>query len=116
MDRKERFLKLVAGIDLAKEEMVVTLGGLTPDLKKKKLATKNFKNTSKGFESLMAWIRKQKVDPRRVIFQMEYTGVYYQNLANYLFHNGYKVVVILPSIVNNYIKSLNQKRINDITF
>jgi len=112
---KKEHLKQVAGIDVAKDELVVTLGHLDQDLNVKKGGTKSFKNNRKGFKALLSWIKKQGMNPQEVIFVMEATGVYYEDLAYYLHQEGYAIVVLLPVKVNNYIKSLNQKTINDIT-
>jgi len=115
MKENETVLKLVAGIDVAKDELVVTLGQLDRELNIKKLGTKAFKNNFPGFKKLINWVKKQKINPEEVVFVMEYTGVYYEHLAYYLYKNGYEVVVLLASKVSNYVKSLNQKTINDIT-
>lgn len=112
---KKTILKQVAGIDVAKDEIVVTLGQLDQDLTPRKRGTKSFPNTPKGYKQLLEWIKKQKMNPREVLYVMEYTGVYYEDLAYFLYRQHYQVVVLLASKVHNFVKSLNQKTINDIT-
>jgi transposase len=44
---------------------------------------------------------------------MEATGVYYEQLAHFLFQHGYQVAVILPNKIRNYAKSLESKSKTD---
>jgi Transposase and inactivated derivatives len=43
----------------------------------------------------------------------EATGVYYEQLAHFLFQQGYQVAVILPNKIRNYAKSLESKSKTD---
>ena len=69
----KKILKLVAGIDVAQNELVVCLGRIFDDLSSELFSHKTFPNTSKGFISLVAWANKpaQKI---AVQFVMEATG------------------------------------------
>jgi hypothetical protein len=50
-----KVLKQVAGIDVAKKELVVTLGCLYEDFTVEFLSYKVFKNTDDGIKSLIEW-------------------------------------------------------------
>jgi hypothetical protein len=51
-------VKQVAGIDVAQDELVVRLGRMYDDWSPELYASKTFANTAKGFESLIAWVKK----------------------------------------------------------
>lgn len=48
-----------------------------------------------------------------LFFVMEATGVYYENLAYFLYSNNYNVSVVLPGKIRNYAKSLQTKSKTD---
>jgi transposase len=60
---------------------------------------------------LLQWVTPAKGDD--VVFVMEATGVYYENLAYWLDSKGEKLSVLLPNKVKHYAKSLNLKTKTD---
>lgn len=110
-----RALKQVLGIDVAQKELVVTLGRMVEDLSTELYAYNVFSNTEKGFIELLNWVKKITKDDLEVLYVMEATGVYHQKFAYYLDQNNYKVSIVLPNKISNYIKTLVIKTITDKT-
>src|SRR5215207_1069475 len=98
---KKKMLKQVAGIDMAKNELVVTLGRIYEDLSIELFAYKTFPNNEKGFLAFMIWIKKFCSESVPLRFVMEATGVYHECLAYFLSDKGYELSVVLPSKISN---------------
>lgn len=77
------------------------------------MATKAFDNSEKGFKALLAWVGKRAGKDADVHFIMEATGVYYEELAYFLYEHEYKVGVVLANKMHHYAKSLNIKTKTD---
>ena len=58
--------------------------------KQKKMYTREVKNFSRGFSELNSWMKRFKVE--KVV--LESTGIYWNNLYDYLFEKGYSVDVV----------------------
>jgi transposase len=111
----KKLLKQVAGIDVAQQELVVSLGRMYDDLSPEIYANKSFGNTDKGFEDLIQWIDKV-ADPDTVVhYVMEATGVYHEKLAYYLAGKGRSLSIVLPNKISNYLRTLEVKTITDKT-
>ena len=108
-------VKQVVGIDVAQKELVVCLGRMYEDWSPSLFASKNFANTAKGFETLLAWVSKMTDPARELRFVMEATGVYHEKLAYHLSAKGINLSVILPSKISNYARTLQVKTVNDKT-
>ena len=106
-------LKQVAGVDVAKNELVVSLGRMNPDTSIEVFANKCFANTNKGFSDLMTWVAKMMSKETRVIFVMEATGIYHEAFAYYLFDKGQQVSIVLPNKICSYARTLDIKTITD---
>lgn len=106
-------LRQSIGLDIANLSFDAAIGiektGALPKLGK----PQSFENLECGFLALISWITDQGVDPATCIFVMEATGVYYEALANWLYDQGYQVVVLLANTVVAFAKSLNVKTKND---
>ncbi len=111
----QKIVKQVAGIDVAQDELVVSLGRLEQDLSVKILSQKTFTNNAGGFSKLVAWALK--ATDREVVLQfvMEATGVYHEALAYHLTDNGYDVSIVLPNKISSYMRTLETKTITDHT-
>lgn len=109
----KKAVKQVAGIDVAQKELVVTFGSLFDDFTIDLFAYKVFKNTENGIKLLVEWVNKLKSADLEVNFVMEATGVYHQKFAYYLDEKGYKLSIILPNKISNYIRTLDIKTITD---
>ncbi len=105
--------KLVVGIDISMEDFHACMKLRTEIDSIKIKGTRTFENTEKGFKTFLSWALKQKKDDCQLQFVMEATGVYYENLAYFLYVNEQKVSVVLANKIKNYIKSLNVKTKTD---
>ena len=105
--------KLVVGIDVSMDDFYACIKVKTENDSIKIKGTRSFDNTEKGFRECLAWALKRQKDDCPVRFVMEATGVYYENLAYFLYTNDQKVSVVLANKVKNYIKSLNVKTKTD---
>ncbi|UUV20763.1 IS110 family RNA-guided transposase [Paenimyroides aestuarii] len=108
-----KILKQVLGVDVAQDELVVALGTLHEDLT---IETKNYQvfcNNEKGFKSLLQWVDKTKSKDVEVVFVMESTGVYHERFAYFLYDKGEKVVIVLPTKISNFMRTLDIKTITD---
>jgi transposase len=110
-----KIFKQVVGIDVAQQELVVSLGRLLEDLSVELYASKTFSNNQKGHASLVDWVKKMSDLGAAIQFVMEATGVYHETLAYFLVDRSCDVVVVLPNKISNYFRTLEVKTINDFT-
>jgi len=106
-------LKQVLGIDVAQKELVVSLGKIFDDFTIEIYAYNVFKNTPRGMNDLIKWVLKLTLDTRPLLFVMEATGVYHEKFAYFLDENGYKLSIVLPNKISNYMRTLDIKTITD---
>lgn len=106
-------LRQNVGIDIGKDTFVATLTVLLPGQEIKHLRTKTFQNTPKEIKGFYLWVKKNKPDTCEINFTMEATGVYYENLAYYLFGKKETVHVLLPNKAKRFAESLNIKSKTD---
>ncbi len=100
-------LKQNLGIDVSMDTFDVNLSTLDNSFKKHCLGTKKFKNESEDFNKLINWTDKHKVKDVEVSFTMEFTGVYYEQLAYFLKGNNNIVYMVIPSKSKKYCESLS---------
>jgi transposase len=110
-----KILKQVVGIDVAQNELVVSLGRLNQGLEKEVYAFKQFANKLSGFKALEVWVNKHTDKQVGVRYVMEATGVYHEKLAYYLSNEGHEVCIVLPNKISNYMRSLDLKTVTDKT-
>jgi transposase len=110
-----KILRQIVGIDVAQDELVVSLGRKHEDLSDEVYAHCKFVNTSKGFNELIKWVKKLTIDTLPVRYVMEATGVYHESLAYYLNENHFEISVVLPNLISNFFRTLDIKTINDKT-
>ena len=106
-------LKQTVGIDVAQNELVVSLGRMDEHTCVEIYAYDVFPNSKKGFSSLVSWVRKQTSSTTDVRYIMEATGVYHEALAYYLNHTKKQVSIVLPNKISNYARTLDIKTITD---
>jgi transposase len=106
-------LKQTVGIDVAQNELVVSLGRMDEQISIEVYDYKVFPNTKKGFSGLVSWVNKQTCTATEVRYVMEATGVYHESLAYYLCSNQKKVSIVLPNKISNYVRTLDIKTITD---
>ncbi|MFD2514810.1 IS110 family transposase [Pontibacter locisalis] len=109
----EQATRQCVGIDIAKKDFTACVCRLSPQsgLCFSKVAT--FDNSTRGFNQLLKWARKQTGDSPPITFVMEATGVYYEPLAYHLHKLRQTVSVLLPNKVKHFGKSLNVKSKTD---
>lgn len=105
--------KQSVGIDISQNSFTacICFGKITGDLVFSEV--KNFKNEKTGFNQLLRWVRKSCSSEIELVFLMEATGVYYENLAYHLYQLKNKVHVVLPNTSKHYFSSLNVKTKTD---
>lgn len=108
-------LKQVLGVDVAKDELVVSLGRMLDDLSSEIYTTSVFSNNQSGFKSLIKWVNQHSDMATKVQFVMEATGVYHQKFAYFLDDEKYNVSIVLPNKISNYMRTLEIKTITDYT-
>lgn len=108
-------LKQVLGVDVAKKELVVTLGFLGSDLQINLNLHRVFSNRETGFRALFKWLKKNTDSSISLQIVMEATGVYHQKFANFLIDNDLSVCIVLPNKISSYMRTLETKTITDKT-
>lgn len=110
-----KVLKQVLGIDVAKDELVVSIGKLLEDLSSEIKEYQVFDNNKKGFQNLLKWTLERKSEDTEILFVMESTGVYHEKIAYFLHEKNEKVVIVLPNKISNFMRTLDIKTVNDKT-
>lgn len=108
-------LKQTAGIDVAKDELVVSLARMQQDTRVEVFACKTFSNNQAGFGALVSWAGKLTGNHLKVHYLMEATGIYHEALAYYLSEHELSVSVVLPNKISHYSKTLDIKTVTDKT-
>lgn len=106
-------LKQVLGVDVAQKELVVSLGRMLSDFSIEVYAYNVFKNNSKGMNDLLKWCLKLTLDKAPLLFVMEATGVYHEKFAYFLDDKGYKLSIVTPNKISNYMRTLDIKTVTD---
>ncbi len=101
------------GIDIANDDFKASLARTAPDGRIVFTPAKKFANTRQGFNQLIRWVTSEIDKDVPLIFLMEATGVYYEELAHHLHRIGKQVVVVLPNKFKHYAGSLNVKSKTD---
>jgi|APCry4251928276_1046603.scaffolds.fasta_scaffold149578_1 transposase len=106
--------KQVVGIDIGKDSFYACYKVLLSDKSVTIKGIKSFNNSIPGMKEFYTWCDKRnktpEVDP---LFVMEATGVYYEELAYFLFHQQQQVSVQLAQKVKYFAKSCNLKTKTD---
>src|SRR3972149_4861077 len=98
-------LKQIVGVDISMNSFNTRFG--TTDSKQHIVLSsdQSFKNALPGFKKILKWALKSRVSADiPLLFVMEATGVYYQQLAYFLVQNNCSVAVVLPNKIKNYTK------------
>lgn len=107
-------LKYCVGIDVSKNDLQCCISVIDQLQKVSVKASAKFANTRSGFPLLHQWItnrHKHKEVPLVVV--MEATGIYYEQIAMYLFKQHYSLSVVLPNKAKKYLQSTGLKSKND---
>jgi transposase len=111
----KKILRQSIGIDVGKDELVSKYARLDEDFHREIVSSQVLKNDPKGFEKLLLWVNKLKLNDIEVRFVMEATGVYYEALACYLVEKSQRVSVILPNRAKAFSKTMVIKTVTDMT-
>lgn len=87
----------VVGIDVSKLTLDLFI------LVKEKPRHHKFSNSQSGFNDLMLWLRRLKVETIHAC--MEATGSYWQDLATFLHNSGVTVSVVNPACIKRFAQS-----------
>lgn len=104
--------KFCVGIDISKDHLDCCLGQTDASQIHTIIKHKRFSNELSGFEELVKW-ESEYCTSSNVMFVMEATGIYYENLAFFLSDLKLELSVLLPNIAKNYSRSLNVKTKTD---
>lgn len=111
----QKIVKQVCGIDVAKKELVASLGRMYDDLRIEVYSFRSFSNDHKGFTAMVEWV-KASADPLVAVqYVMEATGVYHESAAYFLAGQQAGVSIVLPNKISNYMRTLTIKTITDKT-
>lgn len=103
----EKAVPPVLGIDVSKDKLDIVLRV------EGKARAKALENSLKGYEELLEWLHKQKVEPGMVHVCMEATGVYSEPVALWLHDAGLTVSVVNPHCIKGFGQSENIRNKND---
>lgn len=106
-------LKQSVAFDVSKDQLDTCFSIIDTAQRVKVKATRKFANTPAGFKELTDWIKKHADPTTPIVFTMEATGVYYEQIAWHLFSQGKAVSVVLPNKARQYARSLGLKSKND---
>ena len=98
-------IKQCIGIDVSKEYLDCCIGSINIEQEQKLSKTKKFRNTEEGFKELREWVNSER-SAIEVIFVMEATGVYYENLAYWLNNQDEKLCILLLIKLSTLPKAL----------
>ena len=101
------------GVDIANQDFKVALAKKGADDSLSCTTSKRFANTKTGFNQLVRWATSEMDKDVPVIFLMEATGVYHEELAHHLHRIGKQVHVVLPNKFKHFAASLNVKSKTD---
>ena len=107
------FLKYGLGIDMAMEKFDVCLSIIDKQQHVTIRAQCSFKNNKSGFETFLKWVSKNTNLAIPVVYLMEATGIYYEQLAWFLHSKKCIVSVVLPNKAKKYKDALGLKSKND---
>jgi transposase len=105
------YLKYSVAADVSKDSYSFCFSVIDNQQRVKIISTRSF--SSRDFKAIKAWIEKNAKQDLPLRITMEATGVYYEQLAWFLFHEGYAVSVVLPNKSKKYLESLGLKSKTD---
>ncbi len=111
---RQEIIKQVVGIDIGKEKFFACyqIKDLNEHIVIK--GTKSFRNDNGGYKEFLLWCkRREKPTVASTVYVMEATGIYYEDLAYFLYENGCKVSVHLAQKLTYFAKSNNLKTKTD---
>ncbi|MGK7370390.1 MAG: IS110 family transposase [Candidatus Halalkalibacterium sp. M3_1C_030] len=109
----ETICKWATGIDVSKDTIEAEFGTKTIGDDFVFSQSRSFSNSPSGFTNLIEWVSGHTEATDQVWFIIEATGVYYEELAWFLHHQGRKVCLLVATRANHYAESLPVKTKTD---
>lgn len=106
-------LKQSVALDVSKDQLDLCFSVIDIAQKVKVKATRKFANTPTGFKELTYWVNKHADSAIPIVYTMQATGIYYEQITWYLFTHKQAVSVVLPNKARQYAKRLGLKSKND---
>jgi len=106
-------LKYAIGIDVSMKDFACCLSVINDQQEVKVKATHKFSNAPTGFKSFLDWVKRHSKEILPVVYVMEATGVYHEQLAWFLNNSGRPVSILLPNKAKSYLKANGAKSKND---
>ena len=113
MKNHPQFLTQNLGVDVSKDILEVVFSFLDMQQHVKVKACRKFANSLTGFKQLQKWLESKRIEQVELRILMEATGIYYEQLAWFLYQQGYQVSVILPTKAKRYMQAIGLKSKND---
>ena len=107
------YQKHCVGIDISQKTFTACICSLSVNQELLFSEVREFPNDKKGFNQLNRWVLKTLKSKDDLVYLMEATGVYYENLAYHLHKIKKTVHVSLPNKTKHYFASLNVKSKTD---
>lgn len=101
------------GVDVSKKTLDVVISTIDLQQRVKVKASRKFNNTPSGFVQLHKWMKNKQVPGLEFCVLMEATGIYYEQLAWFLYEKEYKVTVIVPTKAKRYLQAIGNKSKTD---
>lgn len=108
-----QFLRQNVGVDVSKDTLDVVFATIDLQQQIKVKASRKFANTAAGFQQLHQWIESKRDNTVELRMLMEATGIYYEQLAWFVYEKKYAVSVVLPTKAKRYLQAIGQKSKND---
>lgn len=106
--------KQAIGIDVSMDSIDARYGYIDFNQNSTLSNSQSFNNTAAGHKKFLSWALKNKLsDDLSLVFVMETTGTYHENLAHFLFTSNQLVAVVLANKIRNFAKSLESKSKTD---
>lgn len=100
----DRYFRQCVGIDVSKNKFTACMCMLSWGCPAQFTEPIEFVNTKTGFNQLVKWARKEAEKGQPLLFLMEPTGTYYEDLAYHLHKLSFTVYVIPPGRVHAFFK------------
>lgn len=109
----ETVIRQAIGIDCSKDKLDCCYGRLLDDFSQQLQVPVQFPNTGEGFKKLLTWANKNQRTELPLVFVVEATGVYHEQMAVFLSEQHCSVCVVLPNRISNFFRTTTTKTITD---
>lgn len=106
-------LKYSVGIDVSMKDFACCLSVINDQQDVKVKSSHKFANTKAGFQFFLEWVKRQTKEELPVVFVMEATGVYHEQLAWFLCGRDMKISILLPNKAKKYLQADGNRSKND---